>query len=104
MSTSHDERIMTALAKKQSNGKVQSNDKRQREILLTPPYLAKTFRAHECAMVTAGESRYWRYQDQLVCVHALNCLDKDPLADVSSLIFVDPSALAHASCIKVQSV
>ena len=26
-------------------------------------------------------------------MHALNCLDKNRLADVSSLIFVDPSAI-----------
>ena len=31
----------------------------------------------------------------------MNCLDKNQLADVSSLIFVDPSAFAHESCIKV---
>ena len=33
-------------------------------------------------------------------VHALNCLDRNQLAEVSSLIFVDPSAFAHESCIK----
>ena len=27
------------------------------------------------------------------CVHALNCLDENQLADVSSLILVDPSAI-----------
>ena len=44
-------------------------------------------------MMTAGEGRYQRYQDQPVCVHALTFLDKNELADVSSLIFVDPSAI-----------
>ena len=28
-----------------------------------------------------------------LCVHALNCLDKNQLADVSSLIFVDLSSI-----------
>ena len=33
LSASHDERIMTPMAKKQSKGKVQRNGKMQREIL-----------------------------------------------------------------------
>ena len=52
-------------------------------------------------MMTAGEKPILAVsQDQPVFVQALNCSDKDQLADVSSLIFVDPSAFAHASCIK----
>ena len=40
-------------------------------------------------MMTAGE----RADAFSGCVCTLNCLDKDQLADVSSLIFVDLSAI-----------
>ena len=45
--------------------------------------------------------RYQWYQDQLLFVHALNCLDKNQLVELtSSLIFVDPSSFAQGYCIK----
>ena len=48
-------------------------------------------------MMTAGERADTGGIWTSLCVHALNCLDKDQLTDVSSLILVDPSAIWHAN-------
>ena len=88
---SHDERIMTAIAK-------QSNGKMQREIFvnLLTPKLAITFRAHKCAMMTERAGAF--SGPRCVCTRAwlvdtLNCLS-----------FVDPSAIELTSlALKVQT-
>ena len=90
LSTSHDERNMTAIARSKARArcKAMANAKRYFVNLLTPCLdFTITFRAHKCAMMTeradafSGPGCCWTRLD------ALNCLDKNQLAEMTSSVF-----------------
>ena len=94
LSTSHGERIMTAIARSKAmarcSAKFVNTD--------CPPCLVRTFSAHECA--TMREQTL--FQDQAVVVHAsmLICLDRKQFGDVLSQFSGSFRDSAHESCIK----
>ena len=98
LGTSHDERIMTAKARARNKAGARCK-------------AMAMCSAKFCELIDTGlggnlwsplpcdddtKSRRF-FQDQLVFVHALNCSDRNQVADVSSLICVDPFAFAHES-------
>ena len=88
----HDEEIMEAMASSKARARCKALARCSAKFCehwLTP-HLARTFRAHGCVMVTAGESRYRRYQDQPMCART-ELFRQESVGRRVFFDFVDPS-------------